>query len=204
MATKATELPAKTDLAAEMAEWIEAFDELIAQDWENGAEILNALRQRAREAGVPSTSELTTPYRNTIPRHDEVPYPGDRAMERRIEALIRWNAMAMVHGQNKKDPGIGGHISTYSSQATLQEVGYNHFFRAKYIAEDGSEQPGDFIYHQGHASPGVYARAYLLDRLNDDHLKNFRHELRDKPGLPSYPHPWLMPDFWNFPTVSMG
>ena len=187
-----------------MAEWIEAFDELIAQDWENGAEILNALRQRAREAGVPSTSELTTPYRNTIPKHDEVPYPGDRQMERRVEALIRWNAMAMVHGQNKKDAGIGGHISTYSSLATLLEVGFNHFFRAKYTATDGSEQPGDFIYFQGHASPGVYARAYLEGRLNDDHLKNFRHELREHPGLSSYPHPWLMQDFWNFPTVSMG
>jgi pyruvate dehydrogenase E1 component len=204
MATKATELPAKADLAAEMAEWIEAFDELIAQDWENGAEILNALRQRAREAGVPSTSELTTPYRNTIPRHDEVPYPGDRQLERRVEALIRWNAMAMVHGQNKKDAGIGGHISTYSSLATLLEVGFNHFFRAKYTAADGTEQPGDFIYFQGHASPGVYARAYLEGRLNDEHLKNFRHELREHPGLSSYPHPWLMQDFWNFPTVSMG
>ncbi len=131
MTTK-TEVPAKADFAAEMAEWIEAFDEVVAQDWENGAEILKALRQRAREAGVTSTSELTTPYRNTIPKHDEVPYPGDRQMERRVEALIRWNAMAMVHGQNKKDAGIGGHISTYSSLATLLEVGFNHFFRAKY------------------------------------------------------------------------
>ena len=204
MATKATELPAKADFAAEMAEWIEAFDEVVAQDWENGAEILNALRQRAREAGVPSTSELTTPYRNTIPKHDEIPYPGDRQMERRVEALIRWNAMAMVHGQNKKDAGIGGHISTYSSLATLLEVGFNHFFHAKYVAQDGTEQPGDFIYFQGHASPGVYARAYLEGRLNDEHLKNFRHELREHPGLSSYPHPWLMQDFWNFPTVSMG
>src|SRR6185312_15572561 len=203
MATK-TQVPEVSEFASEKAEWIEAFDDVVAGNWENAAELLQALRQRAREAGGALANELSSPFRNTIPKHDEVPYPGDRAMERRIEALIRWNAMAMVHGQNKKDPGIGGHISTYSSQATLQEVGYNHFFRAKYIAEDGSEQPGDFIYHQGHASPGVYARAYLLDRLNDDHLKNFRHELRDKPGLPSYPHPWLMPDFWNFPTVSMG
>src|SRR6202522_2348399 len=203
MTTK-TEAPAKTDFAAEMAEWIEAFDEVVAQDWESGAEILTALKQRAREAGVPTTSELTTPYRNTIPKHDEVPYPGDRAVERKIEALIRWNAMAMVHGQNKKDPGIGGHISTYSSLATLLEVGFNHFFRAKYTAADGSEQPGDFIYFQGHASPGIYARSYLLGRLNDEHLKNFRHELRETPGLSSYPHPWLMKDFWSFPTVSMG
>ena len=198
MTTK-TETPAKIDFTAEMAEWIEAFDDVVAQDWENGAELLAALRQRAREAGVTSKPEVVTPFRNTIPQHLEVPYPGDRQLERRVEALIRWNAMAMVHGQNKKDAGIGGHISTYSSLATLLEVGFNHFFRAKY-----GEEPGDFIYFQGHASPGVYARAYLEGRLNDDHLKNFRHELRDKPGLSSYPHPWLMKDFWNFPTVSMG
>jgi pyruvate dehydrogenase E1 component len=109
----------------------------------------------------------------------------------------------MVHGQNKKDPGIGGHISTYASLATLLEVGYSHFFRAKYTGADGRDLPGDLIYFQGHASPGVYARAYLEGRLNDDHLKNFRHELRETPGLSSYPHPWLMPDFWNFPTVSI-
>ena len=170
-----------------------------------GAELLAALKQRAREAGVATPSELITPYRNTIPKHDEVPYPGDRSLERRVEALIRWNAMAMVHGQNKKDAGIGGHISTYSSLATLLEVGFNHFFRAKYPGVDGGpEQPGDFIYFQGHASPGVYARAYLEGRFDDDRLKNFRHELRSTPGLSSYPHPWLMPEFWNFPTVSMG
>ena len=193
------ETPARTDFSEEVSEWIEAFDDVVANDWENGAELLEALRQRAQQAGVPTPSELTTHYLNTIPKHDEVPYPGDRPLERRIEALLRWNAMAMVHGQNKKDAGIGGHISTYSSLATLLEVGFNHFFRAKY-----GDQPGDFIYFQGHASPGVYARAYLEGRFDDDRLKNFRHELRDTPGLSSYPHPWLMPDFWNFPTVSMG
>ena len=189
----------KQDFSAEVSEWIEAFDEVVANDWEHGAEVLAALRVRAREAGVPVPSELTTPYRNTIPKHDEVAYPGDRALERKVEALIRWNAMAMVHGQNKKDAGIGGHISTYSSLATLLEVGFNHFFHAKY-----GEEPGDFIYFQGHASPGVYARAYLEGRFDDDRLTNFRHELRATPGLSSYPHPWLMPEFWNFPTVSMG
>jgi pyruvate dehydrogenase E1 component len=203
MTTK-TEVPAKTDFPAEMAEWIEAFDEVVAGEWQNGAKILKALRQRAREAGVVVEYEAATPFRNTIPKHDELPYPGDMDIERRIKSLIRWNAMAMVHGQNKKDPGIGGHISTYSSLATLLEVGYSHFFHAQYKGKDGSELPGDFIYFQGHASPGVYARAYLEGRLNDDHLKNYRHELRDKPGLSSYPHPWLMRDFWNFPTVSMG
>ena len=198
MTTK-LEAAAGQDFLEEVSEWIEAFDDVVASDWEHGAELLGALRQRAREAGVPTPSEVTTPYQNTIPKHDEVAYPGDRNLERRVEALIRWNAMAMVHGQNKKDAGIGGHISTYSSLATLLEVGFNHFFRAKY-----GEEPGDFIYFQGHASPGVYARAYLEGRFDDDRLKNFRHELRETPGLSSYPHPWLMPDFWNFPTVSMG
>src|ERR1700743_1729228 len=137
----------KQDMTAEVAEWIEAFDEVVAQDWEQGAALLSALRTRAREAGVPAPGELTTPYLNTIPKHDEVPYPGDRALERRVKSLIRWNAMAMVHGQNKKDAGIGGHISTYSSLATLLEVGFNHFFHARYTA-GGEEQPGDFIYFQ--------------------------------------------------------
>ncbi len=192
--------PVTADLQQEIAEWIEAFDEMIvAEGPQQGADLMLALRQRAREAGVHAENELATPYRNTIPKHDEVPYPGDRDMERRVEALIRWNAMAMVHGQNKKDAGIGGHISTYSSLATLLEVGFNHFFRAKY-----GDQPGDFIYFQGHASPGVYGRAFLEGRLSEEHLTNFRHELRDHPGLSSYPHPWLMQDFWQFPTVSMG
>ena len=115
-------------------------------------------------------------------------------MERRIKSLIRWNAMAMVVRQNKYDAGIGGHISTYASLATLLEVGFNHFFHATY-----GDQPGDLIYFQGHASPGVYGRAFLEGRLTEEHLKNFRHELRDTPGLSSYPHPWLMPDFWQLP-----
>ena len=193
-------VPPASDLQQEIAEWIEAFDEMIvAEGPQQGAELMTALRQRAREAGVHAENELATRYCNTIPKHDEVPYPGDRAMERRIEALIRWNAMAMVHGQNKKDPGIGGHISTYSSVATLFEVGFNHFFRGSY-----GDQPGDFIYFQGHASPGVYGRAFLEGRLDEQNLLNFRHELRDHGGLSSYPHPWLMQDFWQFPTVSMG
>ncbi len=198
MAMKVDEA-AKQDFTAEMAEWIEAFDDVVAGDWHQAGLLLQALRQRAREAGVPATSDLTTPYMNTIPKHDEVPYPGDRNMEKRVESLLRWNAMAMVHKQNKKDAGIGGHISTYSSLATLLEVGFNHFFRASY-----GDQPGDFIYFQGHAAPGVYARAYLEGYFDEQRLKNFRHELRDTPGLSSYPHPWLMPDFWRFPTVSMG
>jgi pyruvate dehydrogenase E1 component len=202
MATQ-TDDAIKQDLTAEVSEWIEAFDQVVANDWQQGAALLSALRSRAREAGVPAVGEVVTPYVNTIPSYDEVPYPGDRPLERRIEALLRWNAMAMVHKQNKYDPGIGGHISTYSSQCTLLEVGFNHFFRAKYTTEKG-DQPGDFIYFQGHASPGVYARAYLEGRFDDARLANFRHELRGEPGLSSYPHPWLMQDFWQFPTVSMG
>src|SRR6266851_782888 len=197
--TMKLETPAQIDFSAEVSEWIEAFDDVVADDWQHGAELLETLRQRAREAGVPIPSEVTTPYRNTIPKHDEVPYPGDRTLEKRVESLIRWNAMAMVHRQNKEDAGIGGHISTYSSLAALLEVGFNHFFHAKY-----GEEPGDFVYFQGHASPGVYARAFLEGRLTIDQLNNYRHELRDTPGLSSYPHPWLMSNFWRFPTVSMG
>jgi pyruvate dehydrogenase E1 component len=191
---------AESGFSAEIAEWIEAFDDVIAGEGpQQGKELLAALRERAAEAGITVPLPITTSYANTIPKEEELPYPGDRAMERRIESLIRWNAMAMVHAQNKKDPGIGGHIATYSSLATLLEVGFNHFFHARY-----GDQPGDFIYFQGHASPGVYARAYLEGRFDDSCLLNFRHELRETPGLSSYPHPWLMPDFWRFPTVSMG
>ncbi len=188
------------DSEEEVAEWLEAFDQVVEGDGSNrGCELLEALIQRARESGVEVPVQLNTPYINTIPVEEEIPYPGDRQLERRIKSLVRWNAMAMVHRQNKKDPGIGGHISTYSSLATLLEVGFNHFFHAQY-----EDQPGDFIYFQGHSSPGVYARAYLEGRLSEAQIKNFRHELRDTPGLPSYPHPWLLPDFWRFPTVSMG
>ena len=189
----------RQDFAAQVAEWMEAFDDVVAEGRELGTELLEALKRRAHEKGVTAPGGISTPYWNTIRVEDEVAYPGDLAMERKVEGLIRWNAMSMVHLQNKKDAGIGGHISTYQSQATLLEVGFNHFFRASY-----GDQPGDFIYFQGHASPGLYARAFLEGRLTEDHLKNFRHELRETPGLSSYPHPWLMKDFWNFPTVSMG
>ena len=199
MTMKLEDAAVAQDFAAEMAEWIEAFDQIVAADRGQGAQVLEALRKHAGELGVAAAAGVTTPYCNTIRTEDEVPYPGDRGLERRVEALIRWNAMAMVHKQNKQDAGIGGHISTYSSLATLLEVGFNHFFHGRY----GSE-PGDFIYFQGHASPGVYARAYLEGRFDEGRLKNFRHELRGEPGLSSYPHPWLMPEFWNFPTVSMG
>jgi len=184
----------------ETSEWAEALDQVLDESGpDRAAYLLDKLSERARAGGAELPIHLNTPYVNTIRPDEEVSYPGDRAMERRIKSLIRWNAMAMVVHQNKYDAGIGGHISTYASLATLLEVGFNHFFRASY-----GDQPGDLIYFQGHASPGVYARAFLEGRLSDDHLKNFRHELRDTPGLSSYPHPWLMPDFWRFPTVSMG
>jgi pyruvate dehydrogenase E1 component len=192
-------VPVEADFQ-ELSEWVEAFDQLVAQEGPSqAAELLDVLTRRAQQAGVSLPVQLNTPYINTIPVEEEVPYPGDRALERRIKSLIRWNAMAMVHRQNKKDAGIGGHISTYSSIATLLEVGFNHFFHASY-----GDEPGDYIYFQGHASPGVYARAFLEGRLSQKDLENFRHELREEPGLSSYPHPWLMPHFWRFPTVSMG
>ncbi len=184
----------------ETAEWLEALDQIAEEAGSDRVNfLLDKLMERARDNGVEVPVRTTTDYVNTIPVDREVPYPGDRALERRIKSLTRWNAMAMVSHQNKYDDGIGGHISTYSSLATLLEVGFNHFFHGSY-----GDQPGDLIYFQGHASPGVYARAFLEGRLTEEHLNNFRHELREGPGLSSYPHPWLMKDFWQFPTVSMG
>ena len=185
---------------SETGEWLEALDDIIDQEGSDRASfLLQRLLDRAAQFGVTAPLKRNTPYMNTIPPEEEVEYPGNRAVERRIKSLIRWNAMAMVVRANKYDPNIGGHISTYASLATLTEVGINHFFRARY-----GDQPGDFVYFQGHAAPGMYARAYLEGRLSEQHLENFRHELRDHPGLSSYPHPWLMPNFWSFPTVSMG
>ncbi len=184
----------------ETSEWLEALEQVIDQGGpDRAAWLLETLNDKAVRSGVPTPVRTTTPYTNTIPVDQEVPYPGDRALERKIKSLIRWNAAAMVVRANKYDPNIGGHISTYASLATVTEVGFNHIFRGSYNGE-----PGDMIYYQGHASPGMYGRAFLEGRLTEQHLLNFRHELRDTPGLSSYPHPWLMPDFWQFPTVSMG
>ncbi len=160
---------------------------------------LDKIAERLREAGVEVPRAVSTPYLNTIPAAEQPTYPGDWQMEVRIKSYIRWNAMAMVVNANRLHNGLGGHISTYASCATLYEVGFNHFFRAP---TDGF--PGDQIYFQGHASPGIYARAFLERRLDERHLQNFRQELADGGGLSSYPHPYLMPDFWQFPTVSMG
>ncbi|MGI9071164.1 MAG: pyruvate dehydrogenase (acetyl-transferring), homodimeric type [Bryobacteraceae bacterium] len=191
----------QTDLnPQETSEWLEALDQVVDEAGpDRAAYLVEKLLDRAAEFGVSTPQSINTPFVNTIPAHEEVPFPGDGEMERRIKSLIRWNASAMVVRANKYDPNIGGHLSTYASLATLSEIGFNHFFRGSY---DGL--PGDFIYYQGHASPGMYARAFLEGRLTEEQLVNFRHELRDSPGLSSYPHPWLMPDFWQFPTVSMG
>jgi len=196
-----TKVPIDQDLNPdETSEWLLALDGVVEEGGSERANyLLDRLIDRAAQYGITRSQRLTTPYINTIPVEEEVSYPGDRALERRIKSLIRWNAMAMVVRANKHDPGIGGHISTFSSLATLVEVGHNHFFHSRY-----DDQPGDFVYFQGHSSPGIYARAFLEGRISEKHLENFRHELREQPGLSSYPHPWLMPDFWQFPTVSMG
>ncbi|MBO0721494.1 MAG: pyruvate dehydrogenase (acetyl-transferring), homodimeric type, partial [Blastocatellia bacterium] len=189
----------------ETSEWLEAWDQILNEESPHRvAYLLNVLTERARAAGLELAPQLNTPYINTIRVEDQEPYPGDVKLERRIKSINRWNAMAMVVHQNKLDAGIGGHIATYASIATLMEVGFNNFFRATIKDEYGAEQAGDLVYFQGHASPGIYARAFLEGRLTLKHLENFRHELRDEPGLSSYPHPWLMQNFWRFPTVSMG
>ncbi|HWW01378.1 MAG TPA: pyruvate dehydrogenase (acetyl-transferring), homodimeric type [Candidatus Acidoferrum sp.] len=157
------------------------------------------LTERLRAEGVEAPRVVSTPYLNTIPADKEAPFPGDWEMERRIKSYVRWNAMAMVVNANRAHSGLGGHISTYASAATLYEVAFNHFLRARTEAF-----PGDMVYFQGHATPGIYARAFLEGRLDEHHLQNFRQELSEGGGLSSYPHPYLMPDFWQFPTVSMG
>jgi pyruvate dehydrogenase E1 component len=196
-----TKVPSAEDLnPQETAEWLQALDQIIDEAGPDRASfLLERLVNRARTFGAAPQYRSNTPYVNTVAAEEQVRFPGDRALERRLKSLIRWNALAMVVRANKYDAGIGGHISTYASLATLVEVGFNHFFHGSY-----QDQPGDFLYLQGHAAPGVYARAFLEGRLNDEHLRNFRHELREHPGLSSYPHPWLMPGFWQFPTVSMG
>ena len=186
--------------ALEQREWLESLQYVIQQGDRGRVErLLTALRHQARMAGVSPPFSAVTPYVNTIRPEEQTPLPGSQEIERRIKSLVRWNAMAMVVRANRLSEGIGGHISTYASAATLYEVGYNHFFRGK--SQDGD---GDVIYFQGHASPGIYARAFLEGRIAADALQNFRRELAPGGGLSSYPHPWLMPDFWEFPTVSMG
>jgi pyruvate dehydrogenase E1 component len=184
----------------ETREWLDSLDAVFQEQGpERIRELLWHLHIRASHYGVEPPFTANTPYVNTIPAQKQPPYPGSRETERRIKSILRWNAMAMVVRANREEHGIGGHISTYASAATLYEVGFNHFFRG---SEGGRE--ADMVYFQGHAAPGIYARAFLEGRLTERDLQNFRRELRPGGGLSSYPHPYLMPDFWQFPTVSMG
>ena len=192
--------PPDVDELEEIWEWIESFDAVV----ENGkpglaSRILQEIRNRALACGVQVPFTANTPYVNTIPVSQQPPLPGDQEIERKIKSLVRWNALAMVVRANREEHNIGGHISTYGSVATLFEVGFDHFFRAR-----TAEYEGDTVYFQGHAAPGVYARAFVEGRLSAAKLENFRRELKKGGGLSSYPHPWLMPDFWEFPSVSMG
>ncbi len=183
----------------ETQEWLEAIDAVLANEGTERAHfLLETLIDKARRSGAYLPYNATTAYVNTIPTHLQQRLPGNPDMERRIRALIRWNAIMTVLRANEKSPGVGGHIASFQSAATLYDVGFNHFFRA---AND--KFGGDLIFFQGHSSPGVYARAFLEGRLTEDQMDNFRQETGGN-GLSSYPHPWLMPDFWQFPTVSMG
>ncbi len=181
-------------------EWIESLqDEIEEHGFERTRHLLEKLVDFASARGARLPFNVNTPFVNTIISDQEPEFPGNRAAERKIKSIVRWNAMAMVVNANKKSPGIGGHISTYASAANLYEVGFNHYFKGP-----NHPQGSDLVYFQGHASPGIYARAYLEGRLNEEKLDAFRRELSPKGGLSSYPHPWLMPDFWQFATVSMG
>ena len=185
----------------ETREWLDSLDYVLSQGGpERAGRLLQQLSLHARRAaGVNLPFTATTPYQNTIASRQQPPFPGSQEMERRIKSLVRWNALAMVVRANKIESGIGGHISTFASAATLYEVAFNHFLQAQTASGDR-----DLVYFQGHAAPGMYARAYLEGRIPKEKLQNFRRELKDGGGLSSYPHPWLMPDFWEFPTVSMG
>jgi pyruvate dehydrogenase E1 component len=189
---------------AETQEWLDSLDAVVGAQGKTRARFLvSKLLERARQLQVGLPATVSTPYVNTIPPEEEPFFPGDEDLERRIRAFIRWNAAVMVVKANKHADGIGGHLATFASSAALYEVGFNHFFRGK---EDGL--PGDHVYFQGHAAPGIYARAFLEGRLTESQLDHFRREVGPgedgRGGLSSYPHPRLMPDFWEYPTVSMG
>jgi pyruvate dehydrogenase E1 component len=183
----------------ETQEWLDAFDAVFKVHGDERANfLLNQLQSHASDQGIKLPSSVTTPFRNTISSDREKRMPGDLFMERRIRSLIRWNALAMVMRANKKSEGIGGHIASFASAATLYDVGFNYFFRGP----EGDDL-GDLVFFQGHSAPGMYARSFLEGRLSTEQMDNFRREV-DGGGLSSYPHPWLMPDYWQFPTVSMG
>ena len=183
----------------ETQEWIDSLEQII-NDFgsERAYFILNHLISYARRNGIRAPYQPYTDYVNTIPPNEQMPFSGDRSIERRIKSIIRWNAMAMVVQANRKNHGIGGHISSFASSATLYEVGFNHFFKGP------KNSCGDIIFFQGHCSPGIYSRSFLEGRIDEKMLKNFRLEINSDGGLSSYPHPWLMPTYWQFATVSMG
>ncbi len=184
----------------ETKEWIQSFDEVVQQRGRGrGSFLLSALLEEGRRLQAIPDGPLVTDYVNTIPVTEEPPYPGNEDLEVRLRRIIRWNAMVMVHRANTRFEGLGGHLSSYASASLLYEVGFNHFFRGR-----GEDRSGDQIYFQGHAAPGIYARSYLEGQLSEDLLDHFRREAPPKKGLSSYPHPRLMPDYWEFPTVSMG
>ncbi len=185
---------------SETADWLDSLDSLVAARGKGRTRyVLQRLVERAGRASALPELPVSTDYVNTIPAEEEPAFPGDAGIEKRIRRIVRWNAMAMVQRANKRFSGIGGHLSSYASSASLYEVGFNHFFKGP--AKDGI---GDLIYYQGHAAPGIYSRAFVEGRLEADQLDHFRREAGAQPGLSSYPHPRLMPDFWQFPTVSMG
>ena len=182
----------------ETGEWLDSLDTVVSERGTTRARFLMAkLLERAHQVSLGVPGSISTPYINTIPPEEEPDYPGDEVIEKRIRRFIRWNAAVMVIKANNRSKGIGGHLSSFASSALMYEVGFNHFFKGK------ADGPGDAVYIQGHASPGIYARAFLEGRLDEEHLDNFRHEIGGN-GLSSYPHPRLMPDFWEYPTVSMG
>jgi len=183
----------------ETTEWLESLESVLDREGEDRARyLMTRLADRLRRDGMKVPFSVTTPHRNTIPVHREAPMPGDLFMERRIRSLIRYNAIAQVIRNNRANPGLGGHIASFMSSATLYDVGFNHFFRAP-----KGDFEGDLVYIQGHVAPGIYARSFLEGRLTEEQMDKFRREV-DGDGLSSYPHPWLMPDYWQFPTVSMG
>ena len=191
-------IPDNQSVDIELKEWLDSLGNIISESGnERASFILEKLASKLTESGTIPNYNLTTPFRNSIPLSQEAKMPGDLFMERKIRSLIRWNALVMVLRANKSEDDLGGHIATFSSSATLYDVGFNYFFQG---SKDGLE---DLIYFQGHSSPGIYARSFLEGYLSEEDLDNFRREV-DKPGLSSYPHPWLMPEYWQFPTVSMG
>ena len=192
------DLPVDTD-AQETQEWMDALSAVIEREGPERAHFLiEQMIAQARRTGINIPYSANTEYINTIPVAQQPPAPGDYAIEARIRSYIRWNALAMVMRANQRSPGLGGHIASFASAATLFDVGFNHFWHAP-----TENHGGDMVFFQGHSSPGLYARAFLLDQLSEEQLDHFRHDVDGK-GMPSYPHPWLMPGFWKFPTVSMG